>query len=263
MSYSSVYMIIALILQLRRRLRVDTLALGSHSTDLQRAKIIERNNALKRRIEAWCGVQALYMPGVVALRAAADYEGGGDVVAASNLELLLPSQVLGRVKCPSNLVEYEYRLRYAQAHDILYELRRHLLLRTQLYRSKDQHVMGQRLLTRSVKVLETMQTRIKTDIERYQKTREAVRVLAGALLLVGWDKTLRPLHMEDATSLDLSIAQGSSKGISEGQRTLSWIWSIEGVESTVDENGMHSGLSSPCLDVLVLMDRVPYDSAQA
>ncbi|KAF8867888.1 hypothetical protein BD779DRAFT_1482742, partial [Infundibulicybe gibba] len=48
----------------QQRLRRDTALMGPHCTDLQRAKMLERSNRLRRRIEAWIEVQHLYMPGV-------------------------------------------------------------------------------------------------------------------------------------------------------------------------------------------------------
>ncbi|KZT02330.1 uncharacterized protein LAESUDRAFT_762900 [Laetiporus sulphureus 93-53] len=54
--------------EIQRRLHEDTDELGSHSTDLQCAKVLERWNTLQRRYEAWSEVQQLYMPAVAILR---------------------------------------------------------------------------------------------------------------------------------------------------------------------------------------------------
>lgn len=106
----------------RRRLCVDAKALGVQSTDLQHTKVLERRNRLQRKIDAWCNVQLLYMPAVAALRAKDADNTVASVVTAENMDLLMPSQVLGRISCDVSLAEYEWRLRYAQAHDALHDI---------------------------------------------------------------------------------------------------------------------------------------------
>ncbi|KAF9456592.1 hypothetical protein BDZ94DRAFT_1315017 [Collybia nuda] len=53
---------------LQHSLRQGTAALSLHPTSLQKAKLLERNNRLQRRIDAWISFQQLYTPGVAALR---------------------------------------------------------------------------------------------------------------------------------------------------------------------------------------------------
>jgi hypothetical protein len=80
----------------------------------------------------------LYIPGVAALCAKEDEEGGGEPVEAQDIKLMLPSQV---VSICSNrcLLKYEWRLCYSQAMDLLADIQRLLLLSSQLYKSKDLH----------------------------------------------------------------------------------------------------------------------------
>lgn len=134
------------------RLRYNWSQLGPHSTNLQHAKIIERKNILRRRIDAWCKIQVLYMPGVAALHAKEDEEGGGEPVEAQDIKLMLPSQVVSicNNRC---LLKYEWQLHYSQALDLLADIRRLLLLSSQLYKSKDRHARGQRMVTRSVSLI--------------------------------------------------------------------------------------------------------------
>lgn len=97
--------------------------LGQHATDIQHANLLERGNRLQRKIDAWCDIQHLYMPGVAAIRARVDKEGGGKALDATTIELLLPSHVIDRVECDMKLSDFEWRLRYAQAHDALDDIR--------------------------------------------------------------------------------------------------------------------------------------------
>lgn len=209
----------------RFRLRKDSKALGPHSTSLQRTKIMQRANSLQRRIEAWSEIQHLYMPGAAVLRRRADQEGGGDLVEPADIDLLLPSEVIGRVACDRRLQRYEWRLRQAQAHDLLHDIRRHLLIRTQLYKSKDLHSRGQRHQTKSITALNSIQSRVDDGVARYRQTRRALVNLAGVLLETSWENTLRPLADEDVRGLDV----GQDEETSEGRRVLSWIWRTEGV----------------------------------
>ncbi|KAF8869244.1 hypothetical protein BD779DRAFT_1614570 [Infundibulicybe gibba] len=134
---------------LQRRLQVDMRNLGAEATDLQRAKVVEDSNRLQRRIDAWIEVQHLYIPSVAALRARADREGGGAPVEPTNIQLMLPSHVVDKAEVNQFLLQYEWRLRFAYAHDILQKLRRQVILRTHMYRHKDRHGSGQSYNTRS------------------------------------------------------------------------------------------------------------------
>lgn len=52
----------------RRRLGIDRGALSPHPTNTQLAKLLERSNALQRKITAWMEIQQVYMPGASVLR---------------------------------------------------------------------------------------------------------------------------------------------------------------------------------------------------
>ncbi|KAM6490384.1 hypothetical protein JOM56_014148, partial [Amanita muscaria] len=204
------------------RLCVDTNSLGQHATDKQRADILERGNRLRRKFDAWCDIQHLYMPGVASLRAKEDHEGGGNSFDTSALELYLPSEIIGKASCEMNLFEYEWRLRFAQAHDALNTIRRLLILRSRLHRSKERFARGQFHNTRSVVVLNRLNSRIDYSVKQYRTTRIRLQRLAEKLLKVGWDQSLRVLQDEDIRPLD------EDDGRSEGRRVLSWIWRIQG-----------------------------------
>lgn len=178
------------------------------------------------------------MPGVAILRARADNDGGGEVVHASNMDLLLPSAVVGKATCPQRLQRYEWRLRYAQAQDTLDRLRGHLLLRTQLWGSRDRHIHGQHLLTRSAATIENLEAKIKADVKKYNMARAALLALSRPLLESEWLTVLRPLELDDVTSLELDVLQG----VAEGHHVLSWIWKTEGVGDACGEGGMQAGM---------------------
>ncbi|OBZ77742.1 hypothetical protein A0H81_02190 [Grifola frondosa] len=181
----------------QRRLRVDAAALGQHATDLQRAKFMERQNTLLRKLEAWWEIQALYMPGVTAH-------------------------------------QQEWRLRYAQAHEVLNDLRGHLELRSHLYVYKDRFVRGQRHNTRARTVITGAQSKIDADVSRYRTAHAALLSLSTILHKTGWQVVLQPLN-----DSDIRHVTDGEDGQSEGRRTLSWIWKASGEGSVDGRVGEH------------------------
>jgi hypothetical protein len=213
---------------------VDTDNLNQHATDTQRAAILERANKLHRRIDAWSEIQHLYMPGVASLRAKEDKDGGGKALDATSLILYMPSQIIGLVECNQSFFDFEWRLRFAQAHDALHDIRRLLVVRSRLHRSKLRFARGQSHNTRSVTILNRINQRIDFSVKRYRDTRFLLEQLAQKVLKVGWEEQLRTLLDEDIRPLD----EGDS-GSTEGRRTLSWIWRIHG--SIIKEEATQEG----------------------
>ncbi|KAF8176561.1 hypothetical protein BJ912DRAFT_1024344 [Pholiota molesta] len=204
---------------LQRKLVVDSAELGSHSTDLQRAKIVERCNYLRRKFEAWCEIQNLYMPEVAALRAHATSDGGGSL-AIEDIQLYLPSSVIDSVACNPRLIEAEWQLRYAMADSTLNTLRSHLLLRTRLYKSKDKDSRGQAMNTRSQSLIKNVEHRVRASVVKYRYVRRAMSALATFRKESDtWKNTFKELKDEHGRR----------------HRLLSWIWKVHGAGDGIDE----------------------------
>ncbi|KAJ3803744.1 hypothetical protein F5876DRAFT_71204 [Lentinula aff. lateritia] len=109
-----------------RHLKFDMKTVTEGSTDLVRAKTTERSTSLHRRVEVFAELQALHMPITVILRQ--QLASSGQTHFVYDLPLLLPSQVfrLGS-SCDLVLLDFEWRLHYAAAHDALEQMRKHLL----------------------------------------------------------------------------------------------------------------------------------------
>ncbi|KIL54151.1 hypothetical protein M378DRAFT_53122, partial [Amanita muscaria Koide BX008] len=86
---------------------------------------------------------------------------------------------------------------------------------------------GQFHNTRSVVVLNRLNSRIGYSVKQYRTMRIRLQRLAEKLLKVGWDQSLRVLQDEDIRPLD------EDDGRSEGRRVLSWIWRIQGTGNTL------------------------------
>lgn len=221
----------------RRKLAVDSAALGIHSTDLQRAKIVERSNFLRRKIEAWTDVQHLYLPAVAGMRLQTNNQGGGSL-SVSDIELHLPSNLPWTMACDPRLVDAEWELRYAMAEVTLNSLRSHLLLRSRLYKSKDRHVRGQAQNTRSYDLIHTVEARVKASAVKYRIIRIAmIRLTERRATDSEWEviyKELRDTDIQGLSSLDDDGA--------EGHKALSWIWKIYGTGGTGVDGGTQDGV---------------------
>ena len=212
----------------RRRHAIDLSNLGAHSTSLQQAKVLERSNSLRRKIDAWIEIQHLYVPAIASLRARADAQGGGTPSAVQDIPLFLPSQIIDIIT-DRNLLNYEWEFRYAQADETLGDLRGLILLRSHMYKSKGKHSRGQKQQTRSMNLLSRVEERIKATAGKYRKIRSALVALSVPLLQFAWKDTFRTL--EDSDLIGLTSMDDSS---SEGWKRLTWIWSVQGTGADVD-----------------------------
>ena len=214
----------------RRRLRSDMSTLSQHATDLQRAKMVERKNALQRKLDSWCAVQKLYVPGLVMLCRNSD----GISEDPSGVPLWLPSAISGKIPCDIRLYSFEWDLRYAQANDALHELRRNLQLRSYLYQRKDRFATGQQANTKSRTTIMCVQSYINASAAQYRIAQKALVSLATILSKDdSWKVVVLDLQDQDIRGMTVG-----EDGESEGRRSVSWIWKQGGTMSSEDNN-MH------------------------
>lgn len=204
-AHSPIHIILLYSLLLRRRLTVDTSALGMHATDDQRTRIQVRANTLRRKVTAWVDIQHLYIPmlRVIRAHAAVDIPAGERDEPAHMIALHLPSSITphSRVICDIRLCQMEWDLRFAQANDALDELRDGLRLRSYLYIDKDRFQRGQRRNTRSRGVIDRTEVKIRAAAAKYRAAREALKGLTVRLSYVGWDQTFPVLLATDIRGL--------------------------------------------------------------
>lgn len=221
-----------------KRLAYDVLQLGPHSTSLQKTKILERSNALKRRIDAWISIQHLYMPAVALLRAKDDSAALAPV-AVHDIKLFMPSSGPDTLVCAKHLLVCEWQFRYSQAEEVLNALRGFLLLRSHMWKSKNKHSRGQRQQTRSRKLLSDVDNKISIATRNYRFVYHALEVLSAPLLETTWRNVFRPLAEIDVVGL---TSMDDSR--SEGRKRLSWIWKVHGTGADADEC-TQAGMSIP------------------
>jgi hypothetical protein len=208
--------------------------LGIHATDLQKAKILERSNSLRRKIDAWVSIQQLYIPAVAPLRTQDDSTEVAPL-AVQDIKLYLPSSLprvtSGGTICNILFIRHEWDFRYAQAQESLNDLRGFLLLYSHMLKSKDRYIRGQRLHTRSVKLLSDVESKVQGSASKYRRIWAALEALSPMILLqTTWKKILRPLDTADVTGLS---SMDDSR--SEGRKKLSWIWKVHGTGANVDD----------------------------
>ena len=225
--------------------------LGAHSTDRQKALVLERSNRLRMKIQAWYAVQQLYMPGAAALRSQLEQKTSASAPLENvwDLKLFLPSEIFRQAPCDDSLREYEWRLREAQAYESLQLVRDALLLSTHLHKFKTAFVRGQRPSTRTRTVIDNTHAKRDAAVLRYRIARAALVRLSPLLNKPSaWQAILRPLADGDVKPLSDKDLSGThrtrklkkketrkkTKGNTEGTRILSWIWMAHGVATNAE-----------------------------
>lgn len=174
------------------------------------------------------------------------------VIEAYDFKLYLPSSLPTTFACSSQLREYEFKLREAQAFEALEDLRQALRLRTYMFKYKDRHLTGQSANTRCLNLLKRVHKKVDAAKAKYRMARRALVVLGVKLGEIGWMAKLLPLNDEDVRPLrDLELhAQKKKKKKEkaqekkhkgEGYVELSWIWKIVGVSSDEGDESLQEG----------------------
>ncbi|OBZ73874.1 hypothetical protein A0H81_05915 [Grifola frondosa] len=186
----------------QRHLRIDTAALGQHSTDLQCAKIMERCNGLQCQIDAWMEIQQLYMPGIVARRSQASASPSEPAVPilTKGFHLLLPSSV---ISLPMNVL-MTYDATFASEPTCI------------PIRIASSMASGRN--TRARNTIATIEVKVSADAQHYRTAYEALDSLASPLSKMGWKVTLCQLRSEDIKGFEVDPL------ISRDRIQLSWIW---------------------------------------
>ncbi|KAL1671278.1 hypothetical protein EV122DRAFT_226842 [Schizophyllum commune] len=204
----------------QRMLSIDTVSMKD-PTAAQQVELLKRARNLTKRIQRYRRQQQIYMPGLRAhlCTIGKDLQDG---VAddPQGIALYLPSGLASArtraAVCAPGLSDIEARLREAEAHEALEDIRRALRARTVTNMFRHQHSRGNVLATRARSAMDKIAKRAHTAKLRYRFTRNALLHLRGHGL---WEDVLRPLYDDDNGVYTAGVvARGDSS------RTLSWIW---------------------------------------
>ena len=196
-------------------------------TDAQEGKLLQRANALQRRIDAWAKVQLLYMPGVSILRTRYDT---AEVIAPEEYPLWLPSSLGALVSIESDLYQHEWQLRCAQARDALHAIRQGLRCRSYLLKYKDRYLTGQGANTRARNAVSSIQGKIDAAQVRYDAARNAIINIAPRVDKIGWQVEFRLLDTKDVRSMSDLL-----DGETQGTKSISWIWKMRGAATSEED----------------------------
>ncbi|PBK67752.1 hypothetical protein ARMSODRAFT_888498, partial [Armillaria solidipes] len=146
--------------------------------------------------------------------------------------------------CSNKLLDYEFRLREAEAYECLATLHRLLIYRSHIYKFKDKNITGQAMSTRARATIKTIIANIDTAAARYRSLWVNLGALASAIAgsKPRWDRQLRVLEPGDVRALE-DIAPGET----EGRRAMTWIWRVHCHETDAEETA--EGTSCPALRI--------------
>ncbi|KAK0472663.1 hypothetical protein IW261DRAFT_1553319 [Armillaria novae-zelandiae] len=167
--------------------------LGPHSTDLQRAQVLEKANRLCRS--------------------------NGPSFPAYSLPLYLPSSILPGHPCKKTIVRAESRLRIAQGYDLLHTIRSQPLSLSKAYKDGDTNILTQKERLKCHKMTQDLNARITQAKQYYRNIRKWLTVLSTELGEWGWQAQLHVLEDSDVRRI-----ADDEVGISEGNQMMSWIW---------------------------------------
>ncbi|TFK46468.1 hypothetical protein OE88DRAFT_1714953 [Heliocybe sulcata] len=220
----------------QRHIRLHIANLKAPLTAKEKADLQDKRSSLRRRVGMWRSIQALYMPCVAAqfldgLTGLADdgnnipeddeddEDDNATRARSETMPLHLPSGLPRslRTTLPYQLDAKELRLRLAQAHDSLSEIRRQRRVLQGLTEFKKRNVSGtgQRANTRLRALYNRFNQKTRRAAERYRAARCALTDITG------------PGRGEE--------------DVSKGRYEMSWIWHVGSNGGGVGEEGSDAG----------------------
>jgi hypothetical protein len=157
---------------------------------------------VEKHIAAFHMIQAAYMPEVTCLVAA--MSSGNDLESHPENQSLMLSSQLPPSTCTSNpgLADMECKLWYAQATDLIVELRQSLIMCAHLMKCKVDQVHGQNPNTCAQTLLNKAEAQMNRIVLKYTMARKSYLTLVGS---GEWESVLKPLQKHN-----LCVAGGIS-----------------------------------------------------
>lgn len=168
------------------------------NTLLQKASLIDRRSNLLKKLQQFRRLQAVFMPGLGPRPLPSD----DTRLPPENEPLRLPSSldVVNRAAvCLPHVADAEVRLRFADTHDALDDLRRNLRTRTWLNNFKVQNITGVNANTRARALQKSVDVRASAYARQYRRSRAAYLALTGR---GDWERVLQPLKDDDIRGMN-------------------------------------------------------------
>ncbi len=148
-----------------------------------------------------------------------DSRGNSPSFPAYLLPLYLPSSILPAHSCKETIVCAESRLHIAQGYNILHTIHSQLLSLSKAYKDSHTNVLTQMERLKCHKMTRDLNARITQAKQYYHEIRKQLTTLSTKLGEWGWEAQLRVLEDSDVCRI-----ADDEVGISEGNRSMSWIW---------------------------------------
>lgn len=152
--------------------------------------------------------------------------------------------------CPDRFDEYEWRLREAEAYTALYDIRYQLRIQAHWMGLKQRFHRGVSDNTRSNSTLNDVTQKITFHTQKYHHARCALLNLCDRpgvdkVRAANWQDNLQVLKANDVRGLSeggYREKDGKKKKDkeSEGAKTISWIWKLEGAQDGPPDEGSWS-----------------------
>ncbi|PBK68367.1 hypothetical protein ARMSODRAFT_887998, partial [Armillaria solidipes] len=253
------------------QLRIRSEVKASNLTCQREGKVHEQHIAWFKRLGVFRQMQAIYMPGCVALIEAKEAvcDSDAQAPAAEEVRLWLPSQVPSDEHlfvCDPKLFDTEFRLCEGQCADALTSLRSKLMACQHLIRYRNANIVGQRMSTRARTIIDTVSDHIDATAEKYCCAREAMVHLRGEeacgeyKVLAKDDITAVQVQEQDAkaTKKLSKIGGRQSRGapvVREKPPKISWIWMALGGPGSEVDGGVHESVRVEWLKALAQKTR--------
>ncbi|KAJ7500477.1 hypothetical protein B0H11DRAFT_1678380, partial [Mycena galericulata] len=193
----------------------------THKTTIQATALQRSRTILLGKVSRLHDVQGSYMPGLRQWLAQQDPPlAAGSTAQPETMAIYLPSSLPAAVRetvCVPELAAQEDRLREAQAHEALRDLRSGLRTRTFAHQFKRKHTSGQGMYTKSRELLDAIEDRIRDAAGRYRAARAALLALRGA---GEWEEVFRELLKDEIRGMNERLMNSEEKEENRKARLL-------------------------------------------
>lgn len=229
----------------RRSLGAQLALKKENKLTAQTVSIEEREISLRRKLRVWFEIQRIYMPCVDAVRPQTVRPQNSvsdalpddvESISAVDMELYLPHSLDERLRAQvsQGLLRKYQRLRFAQAEDALGAMKRSLRKGATLFDHQTRHTAGTGVAanTRMNTAIQRQNAKTRLDAARYRAAREALLVLDP---LGTWKNRLQVLQEADVRPPPRDRTK--KNGVSEGRKTMTWIWKVPRASEAEREGG--------------------------
>lgn len=223
---------------------------------------------LQRQIERLRSIQSVYIVGIESWLAEVANE---SLEEPEDINLWFPSsftRIRRTEMCRNDIADIEAKLRESQCRDALNKLGNQLRTKTHCIKQRNTNIRGQRANTRANALIDRLTTKIDTSAAKYRAARKALWKLRGD---GDWMHELRELKPDDIRGPGESASgeieeengkvragsrrrskkatEATRRGLGEGYKTISWIWTIGGVTNSDDDLTLNNGELLHCWGV--------------